>query len=287
MRVQADLRVVLAARVNPRLATLAALALSLFSPSARAGNTKTCLDAAERGEQLKKGGQLVAARAALLICSKDACPAPVRAVCRRYLDEVDSAIPTLELAVHDAAGNDLKDVNVIIDGEPRSRDANGAFPVDPGARRVRVERGAATEEVLVKVAVGQKRTPVVVTFRAAAKANETAASPGPRLPEREPPRVRTTAGPLPWLLGGVGVLALGGGAAFGVKWMGDTDCRPRCSSEEVARIRTDGVLTDVFVGVGLVSLGVSAALFLRAQRTSGAPSGGATSRATDANRTAP
>lgn len=261
-------------------ASLGAFGFVGFVPAhAGATETETCLAAVEQGEQLKKRGQLVSARQELSLCARDECPAPVRAMCRKYLDEVDSAMPTLEISARDAAANgkgELRDVKISVDGEARSPGPDGTIAVDPGARLVRIERAGAVEETLVKVAVGQKRTPVVVIFGAARR--HDALPP----PAAAPPARESRAKPLPYILGGVGVLALGGAGAFGVKWIADSECRPRCAPDEVDRIRTDAIFADVFAGVGLVSLGIATVLLLTS-----APDGGAKRAAAimDASRT--
>jgi hypothetical protein len=62
-----------------------------------------------------------------------------------------------------------------------------------------------------------------------------------------------------WLLGGVGVAAMGVFGYFGVRGMLDADhlrstCVPACSSSDVADVHTKLVVADVALGVGVVSL---------------------------------
>lgn len=232
---------------------------------ARADEMETCLGAAERGEQQKKLGQLVRARTSLASCARDICPPPVRTMCRRYLNEVDSVIPTLEVVAHDPDQARLTDITVTIDGEPGVSSADGTYPVDPGARKVRVERGGLAEEVLVKISVGQKRTPVVVTLGAKTPALVTTAPPPPSRPER------AHTGPVPWILGGVGVVALATSGAFGIKWMSDSDCKPACGRDDVRRIERDALFADLSLGVGLISLGIATVWLITAAPPSPPP----------------
>ena len=250
----------------------AALGLGVLAqgPRAWAGETEGCLDAAERGEQLKKRGALTAARRELATCARDVCPGPVKSLCRAYLDEVMSSLPTLEVVARDGAGRTLSDVRVIIDGRGSVGDEDGSYPVDPGARLVRVEGGGLAEERLVTVAVGQKRTPVLVVL---------GARPPAPAPPPSPARAEARRSVLPWVVGGLGGLALAGSGVFALRWSSDATCRPACSPAETDRVRTDAVVTDVFLGVGLVAIGTAVVLFL-SEPTAGA-------RVTAARRTAP
>jgi len=205
---------------------------------------------------MQKRGQLVGARKSFLTCAAATCPAAVRDVCRKHLDEVDLALPTIAVRVT-RDGRDVA-VPVKIDGKPVAEGPDGTIPADPGPRRVEVNVDGRTLERLVELRVGAKRTPVVF---------EIAPPPRPvEIVKAAPPPSRTAS----YVVGGVGVAALVGSGVFGFKWLADASCRPNCSPAEVDRIETDALVTDVLLGTGLVALGVATVLWLTAPPRSAA-----------------
>lgn len=234
--------------------TLAFAFVALAPRDARAGDAETCIGAIERGEPLKKKGQLVAARQELSGCAKATCPAAVREMCRAYLDEVDTAMPTVEIAAEDERGRVAASaLTITIDGAARAPSGDGTYALDPGARTVRASYRGLVRESLVEVAPGRKRIPVVFRFEPPPVAPPPPLAKAPMTPA--PPEHRSLAPAIG--LGALGVLALGGGAVFGVKWSHDAECRPRCAPDETSRIRTDALLTDVLAGVGVVAAGAA------------------------------
>lgn len=244
--------------------------LSWTTPTHASPDTEACLSSAEHGELEKKRGALARARTTLGVCASDDCPAPVRAMCRLYLDEIGSMIPTLEITARDDHRKVLDDVRITIDDIEAAADGDGTFAVDPGTHVVRVRHGTRIEEAEVEVAVGQKRTPVAIVFTVPVVAERPAAA------ARRPSSVDTAAPEsrrtrsfeiAPWIAGGLGLAALGGAGVFGVRWLGATDCKPGCSPSEVDDIQRNALVADVLVGVGVVALGVATALFLSTRTT--------------------
>ena len=233
------------------LLPIAACGATFGSPRpAQAGEAEACIAAIERGEPLKKRGQLVAARQELSSCAKASCPGAVREMCRAYLDEVDSAMTTLEVAARDDQRRIAPtELTVTVDGRAVVLAPDGTYAVDPGARTVRVTYRGAPRESLIEVTPGKKRIPVVFSFESPPPPRDDA----PREPTAAQPRSVAPA----IALGALSVLALGGGVAFGVKWSHDAECRPRCAPDETSRVRTDAIVTDVLGGVGLVAAGAA------------------------------
>lgn len=240
--------------------------VALAAPSrASAAGVEACLAAAERGEPLKKQGRLLAARKELSICARDQCPAAVRNICRKDIGEIDSSMPTLVVSVRDGKGNEVRDAHVYVDGELVTPAPDGVIAVDPGARTVRVEHGGRDKERVVEVLLGGKRTPVVMHLDEVAPPPPPMPSPSPtpRPGDAAAERPRASGPPvLVTVLGGIGVASLVGGGIFGAKWMSDSACSPACSRDEVDRVRTDAIATDVLLGAGVLALGVSAVLWL-------------------------
>jgi hypothetical protein len=69
-----------------------------------------------------------------------------------------------------------------------------------------------------------------------------------------------------YVFGGIGLVGLGGFALFGSQFKSKLDdmdkCKPNCPQEDADSASTSRTLAFVSAGVGVVSLGVSAYLFL-------------------------
>lgn len=122
--------------MNKLLQALLACALLLvFAPkSAFAANpTKAqCISANEKADNLRKSGQLRAARASLLVCANPACPRVVRDDCNKNIPDVDASIPTLVFTARNGAA-DTSDVAITMDSEVIAKVADGKpVNVDPG-----------------------------------------------------------------------------------------------------------------------------------------------------------
>jgi hypothetical protein len=126
--------------MRPQLRSLAtaAAAFALFFAAAPANadptSARECIAAADRGQAFQHQHKLLFAREALRICAAPACPTEVQRACIGWLDQADRAQPTLAFSVTDAAGTDLNDVRVTMDGEPFVAKVMGtAVELDPGA----------------------------------------------------------------------------------------------------------------------------------------------------------
>ena len=108
----------------------------LLTPAAASGadpTTADCLSGADRALDLRGAHKLRAAREKLLICAAASCPGDVRNECMRRLDQVNAAIPTIVFETKDGAGNDVRGVKVIVDGQTLTERLEGtALSIDPG-----------------------------------------------------------------------------------------------------------------------------------------------------------
>ena len=69
------------------------------------------------------------------------------------------------------------------------------------------------------------------------------------------------------VVGGIGVLALGSFAIFGLGGKSDVNnlentCKPHCAESDVDKARTKLIIADISLGVGIVALGVATYLIL-------------------------
>ena len=203
------------------LGSRAALALSASvfvacpARTACADAKMQCVESYEAAQKLRQEGKLRASRAELLKCSSEACPPSLRKDCAPWLREVEDALPTVVLAARAADGHDLVDVRVTFDGAPLVDQLDGrAVAVDPGVHVFRFETsGLAPVDERVVVREGQKLralqatfTPAPTAMRAAPLAQTPPAEPAPGAPRPVPIAA--------YVLGGVGVVALGAAAYF-------------------------------------------------------------------------
>jgi hypothetical protein len=122
-----------AAPVTPAVAP--PVAASAPSPPTPSGDvTKDqCIEANTKAQSLRRSGKLVSAHAQLAICIDPRCPGIVRNDCTQRLDDLERVQPTIVFDAKDAAGNDLSDVRVSMDGKPLVGRLDGtAIEVDPG-----------------------------------------------------------------------------------------------------------------------------------------------------------
>jgi hypothetical protein len=244
------------------------VAAAAWPSRARAGpppGKEACLDAYERAQRLRRAARLRDARADLIACSNDACPAALRPDCVAWLAEVEAAQPTILLVAKTTGGADVPGVRVSIDGTPQVGRLDGvAVPVDPGPHRVRFEADGF-EPVERDIVVREREKARVLAAQLEA-AHPPAASGASR-------RVAV------WALGALGVAGLGAFTCFGLRgrsMQADLDslgCKPSCPEDDVAAMDRSYLAANVSLGVGVASLGVAAYLVLSAPKTPAAAPG--------------
>lgn len=242
-------------------------------PKPDLGAKLACKQAAERAQELRIEGQLVASRDELLLCSQPACPDVVRQYCTRWYGEVEAELPTIVLKVRDELANDVTDVVVTIDGrENHSWQEGLPIPLDPGAHVVQFTRtGAEPQESRVLLGAGEKNRFVSASFEREREREPEMAPAAPVRalvpePTAEPhaPRGKRRAA---WSLLAVSAAALGAGAGVGLWGQHDVDdmrarCAGFCAKDDVDRARLKFAIADASMGFGAVSLGLATWLFV-------------------------
>lgn len=258
------------------MVVLAALAGVASTPSSSAAPSKRrlaperaeCARAYESGQELRAKGALIAARGALLTCAQDVCPRVIEKDCIRWLAELEESLPTIVLEVRDAAGRELTELRVDLDGITLDDPLDGkSRPVDPGPHKLRFfPPGHPPVEVAFVAKEGEKNRKVTASVGLTRAEGE---GPGGEEPPGEPEAVTTRPGPRPaapglvtWLSLGTGAVALGGFAYFGFAARSSRDellgdCAPECEPEDVSAGRTQAIVADVSLLIGVVALAVA------------------------------
>jgi hypothetical protein len=230
-----------------------------------------CIAASTEGQTLRKDEKLLEARDQILMCARDVCPGIVRSHCARWLTEIQDQIPSIVVRAQDAAGADLTDARLTIDGKHAKLDGR-PVELDPGNHALLVEvRGGARTEGKVLLVDGEKARRVVLHLPGEQTSGLDPAQPpppsgptatGPLLPQ--PAAARPTGVPTgAWILGGLGLAAVGVGVYFTIA-AGDyldqlkqpgVGCSPKCTDEQIAPGRNDAIVSYVGYGVGAAAIG--------------------------------
>jgi len=240
-------------------------ALSLWGAggAARADEVDACVNASERGQELRDQGKLRAARALFVTCAAAECPAIVRKDCTGWLAAVDEKLPSVVIHARGADGRDLADVRVTMDGETLASLLDGrAIAVDPGTHTFQlVARDLPSIRRTLLLREGDKSRPIHVVF-----GNDQARA----------EKGRTFSVPVvSWVLGGLSLAGFGALAGFGVSAQSAVEdmratCAPGCSASRVDAARRDMILANVALGAGLATLG-AAVVMVVVQNTGVAP----------------
>jgi len=220
---------------------------------------EACVSAYDQAQVDRRAGKLVSAKERLLTCSQAACPAAARRDCARWLDEVETSIPTVVVEATSGSGAELTEVRVLIDGRLLAPRLEGkALAVDPGTHTFGFETaGVAGVTQTVTIREGEKNRKIQVRLGA------------PATPEPAPEPVGSRPIPvLAFVLGGVGLVGLGSFAFFGIRAkndeaeLRDSGCQPRCDVDEVDAVFEKQVIADVSLGIGLAALAAATIVFL-------------------------
>jgi hypothetical protein len=209
------------------------LATTFVTRGAFADDKAACLESASQAQRLKDTHKLVEAREQLRACAATQCPAVVQSDCANWLAELDKALPTVVVTARSAAGVDLVEVKVSVDGQPLVSTLEGqAVPMNPGSHTFHFEGadGASLEQRFV-VKEGEKSQAVAVVLVAAPA---TAVSSSALAPASD-----SGGSSSPWktvglVLGGTGVAGLGVGTALGLMAMSSwNNSKNECQSAAI------------------------------------------------------
>jgi hypothetical protein len=282
---------------------------------------RSCAVSYEKAQELRQAGKLRRSKEALLACAKSTCGAFVQRECSKWLGQIDADMPTIVLMAKDEAGLPVVDVQVAMDGKEVAARLDGrAVPVDPGLHEFSFKTaGGAVVERRVAIAQGERNrlvsielSPVAAravappapakadnakadnkeTKPALSRAETAAAQPQVDLSKTDPEKPPAEAGkstsgsPLPYIVGGVGVLGIGGYALlYGIAKSSNNsliqECWPTCSESRLNRVRNTYLAADISLGVGVAAIGTATYLLLQSGSGKEQSSGQSTSYVVD------
>jgi hypothetical protein len=231
-----------------------------------------CVAATEAAIRSGKQHRLRSKRASLLVCASPGCPGDIRKDCDSGIDEVNKAIPTIVFAAKDPSGADLTAVRVTMDGEVLAERIEGAaISIDPGEHTFTFEapgHPSITKTLVIHQAQKDRRE--LIAFKAAgpfAAPGSQSKGSGPlsaQHPDKDTGEAFGTQKVLALAAGGVGILALGVGTAFGLVAMGKkSDAQSTCPNLCATQAGVDSWSSAAAAGtastVGFVVAGVALA----------------------------
>lgn len=225
-------------------------------------DAKQCVTQNNDGAQRRDEHHLMAAREAYRACvAETECPEIIRSECDNALNDLKTAIPTLLVAVVDDQHNDIAGATLTLDGKPIALDGS-TVEVDPGSHQLVAKSGDLSAELqVVAIESDASRRVEIVIHSPHADQPAGGAAPLGDTPSA-PPRSKVPA----YVLGGVGVAGLasfGVFAGLGVSKKSDLEkCKPYCQANDVKMVRTDYLIADISLGVGIVALASAGVLLL-------------------------
>ena len=242
------------------------LALALSSAgSALADAKQDCSEAYEATQVLRDANKLEKAIEAANVCSRDACTKFIRDDCTKWKTDLEARLASIVVEAVDASGKAETAGSVTLDGLSWLDElGGGAHVVSEGPHTLVVTvKGQPPRTVAIVVREGEKNRRVTITL------------PSPRPPAHGPRNFG------PYLVGGVGIAVLIGGAVTGGITVHDygvvkdqcndisRTCSPAGRDAETRGQVLGPVTTGLLVGGG--ALLAAGGIWLIATRTTGKP----------------
>ncbi len=229
-----------------------------------------CLNAHREAQELRKAGSLVEAGKKLAICVRATCPGAVVSDCATWTTELEVITPSMSFEI-EVDGHAPSDAKVWIDDVPVS-DWTHAVTVNPGNHVVRVEVPSFDPHVeTVPIAEGHRLRLVSIKLESkkpmGASASSAAASADTALPGSE--RRPVPAATIPLLVVGVaGLATFGVGAGLGKANQSSLEhsCEPNCTESQLGPMKTEYLIGDIGLGVGVAALVTTAIVYFTRPR---------------------
>jgi len=202
----------------------------------------------------------------LVSCAGAGCPDAMQADCSRWLEEVQTALPSVVFRALAPNGTDIADARVELDGQPERALDGRSITLNPGTHLVtiRAPRFAAVT-LQVQFVEGQKLRQQAITLHPIAERSLGSAS-DERTPAADSNRAARRFTVVQWVGASSAVAGALGLTYFGLKARaGESDlgtCSPTCSKAAVADVKRNYLAANVSLGVGLIGLAVAAVHYL-------------------------
>jgi hypothetical protein len=236
----------------PSTLTPLVLALALASPAA-AQSRRECATHFEEGQTQRAERDFMAAKRDFMACSQLSCPKIIVAECVQFLSELEKDIPTISFRVTADNGEELFNVDVVIDDEPLTQKIDGGtFEVNPGVHELRFSApGFRPRQTRASVNSGERGRVIEVEL-VSEKSAELATKAGSKQPGFHVPVVSIVAA-------GAGLVGLAGFGYFRLTGSQRYDelrrsCAGACSDDAVASVRQKYVLSSASLALGSVAL---------------------------------
>jgi hypothetical protein len=195
--------------------------------------------------------------------------------CVKWLEEVESRIPSVVFVAKDASGAEMSDATVSVGTTTLTRELDGkAIETNPGVQTF-VFTFPSGQRIAQKAIVkeGEKAQRVTVTLAASAVSpTRSAASPSPSPSRASSAMFDFDTRPAAFAVGGAGVLGLAVGGIFGLKAIGaksDANCtNDFCDPQHLADARSAATVSTIgFIAGAALIAGGAALFFLGPKRT--------------------
>ncbi|MBP9113860.1 MAG: hypothetical protein KBF88_13700 [Polyangiaceae bacterium] len=243
-----------------------AFAMTLDEQATAAPTKEQCAKAAEVGQQERDEGNLMSAKTSFITCASETCPAFIREDCGRWLESVESRMPTFIFRVKDKAGREIVGTSIRMDGRLVNTKEGRLQSADPGKHIFSFAlEGYRSVELPVTVREGEKNRTIDLEL------TSTRESEGPTsstLVPIEPPPHKGRGFPiLPVVFSGI---AVAGGTTFALLASSaktDRDellqtCAPVCDPSSTDPIATKLIIANTALGIGVAALGVAIVTFV-------------------------
>lgn len=270
-------------RLRASLSAATILVWSQVGRSAPPRAAETCAQTLDHARDHAAAGRLRRARATYADCAESRCGRQVSLECRGAEQRLADSVPSIVPVVADGHQTPHTDVAVTMDGELLTTRLDGrSVEVDPGLHELKFTvDGKEIHRASILILEGQRNRLVTVDVAneapESAPASPAATSEAPSLtaqPDDPPPsQGATSAGRegestrsvLPYVVGGVGVAAVGTSLLL-AHWASDDNrsldvCSPNCSQESVDHVRRMYIAADITLGAGIVALGAATWLY--------------------------
>ncbi len=253
-----------------RVLLTAATMLALLPQVSRANadEKQACVSASEKAQQLRSAGKLGEARDQLNICGRPECPKLVQQDCTQWMSELLASLPSVVPGAKDRKGRDILDVRVTVDGKVVTEVLDGkAIVLDPGVHAFLFEsKGLPPLKEQVVVKPGEKNRIVTVTFATPEDATPPSGAPNGGAGAASGGSGESSPPIAAYVLGGVGIAALGAALYFDLAASGDahdlrSGCSPNCAQSDVDDVKTKYTIAGVTAGIGGALLVTGIVLF--------------------------